>query len=106
MDTGIHYFQAMTKFNSNPDQANQLLSLIEEDAVISLAKDLIRIPSPTEDEKLVADYISTLLRKEHFEVALQEVSHGRPQVIARLPGSGNGRSLMFNGHMDNDSITK
>ncbi len=25
---------------------------------------------------------------------------GRPQLAARLPGSGNGRSLLFNGHVD------
>jgi len=26
--------------------------------------------------------------------------HGRPQLAARFPGSGGGRSLMFNGHID------
>ena len=96
----------MTQPNDKNTLAEQLLSHIEEEAVVSLAKDLIRIPSPTENERKVADYIFDLLTREGFEVALQEVSPGRPQVIARLRGKGRARSLMFNGHMDNDSVTK
>ena len=86
--------------------AREMLAFLDEDEVLSIAKELIRIPSPTESEQEVAAYIFALLRKEGFEVQYQEVSEGRPQVIARLAGQGNGRSLMFNGHMDNDSLTE
>ena len=39
---------------------------------------------------------------EHIglEVRLQEVGKNRPNVIGILRGSGGGRSLMLNGHMD------
>jgi acetylornithine deacetylase len=83
----------------------RVLSHIDGDEVLSLAKSLIRIPSPTEGEKEVAQFLQSLLAKEGFEILVQEVSPGRPQVIARLRGTGQGRSLMLNGHMDNDSIT-
>lgn len=40
----------------------------------------------------VADHPLTAGRTFHFD--------GRPQLAARLPGSGGGRSLIFNGHVD------
>lgn len=83
-----------------------VLSFVSDESVLALAKDLIRIPSPTESESAVAQYIFDLLTKEGFEVHYQEVSPGRPQVIARLRGTGGGKSLMLNGHMDNDSLTE
>jgi acetylornithine deacetylase len=83
-----------------------VLSCLIDEEVLSLAKKLIEIPSPTESEREVADFLFGLLQREGFQVAYQEVSPGRPQVIARLPGTGGGRSLMLNGHMDNDSITE
>jgi len=89
-----------------PTVEDQVLSFVSDDMVLALAKDLIRIPSPTESERAVAEYIFELLSKEGFEVQYQEVSPGRPQVIGRLPGSHGGKSLMLNGHMDNDSITE
>src|SRR4029453_6136911 len=41
---------------------------------------------------------------EGFESRLQEVDPGRFQTIARLPGTGGGTSLMFDGHIDIDPI--
>ena len=35
-----------------------------------------------------------------FDVSLQDVVHDRPNVVARIGGTGSGRSLMFNGHLD------
>ena len=46
-----------------------------------------------------------LLKNEGFDTLIQEVSPSRPQLIATLKGKGGGRSLMLNGHLDNDSIT-
>ena len=41
-----------------------------------------------------------------FETEMQEVQPGREQVVARLRGSGGGRSMMFNGHLDIDPLTE
>src|SRR5579864_1312395 len=35
-----------------------------------------------------------------FAVSWQEVEEGRANVVGLWEGAGNGRSLMFNGHMD------
>lgn len=87
-------------------QALKVLSHLSDDEVLRIAQDLIRIPSPTESEKDVAIYIHDLLSKEGFDVEYQQVSEGRPQVVARFKGNGGGKSLMFNGHIDNDSLTE
>ncbi len=92
-------------FECKDKLTGDLLSYLLEDEVLTLAKRLIEIPSPTEFEKEVALFLHALLKNEGFDAVLQEVSPGRPQVIAKLAGSGGGRSLMLNGHMDNDSIT-
>ena len=69
--------------------------------------DLIRINSmnpslvpgaPGEAE--AAAYVQEALRRLGLEVTLVESVPGRPSVIGILPGTGGGRSLMLNGHLD------
>jgi acetylornithine deacetylase len=83
-----------------------VLDFLADEDVLAIAKELIRIPSPTESEQAVVAWIAGLLGREGFEVQCPEVTPGRPQVIARLRGQGGGRSMMFNGHVDNDSVTE
>lgn len=85
--------------------ARKALSFIDDNETLSIAKRLIEIKSPTEEERNVALFIHGLLRGQGFESEIYDVTPGRPQVVARLRGSGGGRSLMLNGHMDNDSLT-
>jgi acetylornithine deacetylase len=79
---------------------------VNETELVSIAQDLIKIRSPTEGEAPVTAYVAQLLGAAGFDIVIQDVSPGRPQVVGRLKGKGNGRSLMFNGHSDNDSITE
>jgi acetylornithine deacetylase len=49
----------------------------------------------------VARTLASVLEAWGFEVTLQQVVDGRPNVVARIGGGGpGGRSLMFNGHLD------
>ena len=77
---------------------------VDKHFLMDLAKKLISIPSPTESESDVMKFLEQLFVSEGFETQIQEVEPGRPQVIATLKGTGGGRSLMFNGHLDNDSV--
>ncbi|HTC23281.1 MAG TPA: M20/M25/M40 family metallo-hydrolase [Gemmatimonadales bacterium] len=81
-----------------------ILARIVPDEVIALAKDLVNIPSYTTDESDVARFLHAFFQREGLTSELQEVDPGRFQTIARLPGSGGGRSLMLNGHLDIDPI--
>jgi acetylornithine deacetylase len=76
---------------------------------IGLLRELVRIdsrnPSLVSDgpgEGALARFLAGTLRDWGFEVRLQEVEPGRPNVIATLAGSKSGRvpSLLFNGHLD------
>ena len=88
------------------DKIESALASFDGRVVLRIAEDLIRIPSPTEEERATMQYLSELLTAEGFEVIIQEVEPNRPQVLAYLRGIGSGRSLMLNGHLDNDSVTE
>lgn len=69
--------------------------------------DLVRIASVNPDlvpgaagEGEVAAYLAGALEALGLEVAVHEAAPDRPSVVGRLPGSGGGRSMMWNGHVD------
>ena len=51
-------------------------------------------------EEELATFVAGWLRRAGLEVSLQEAAPGRPNVIAIARGSGGGRSLMLNAHLD------
>ncbi len=83
---------------------DRILAELVPDEIVDVAKALVRIPSYTTDETPVARFLDELFRREGLESRLQEVDPGRFQTVARLAGTGGGRSLMLNGHLDIDPI--
>jgi acetylornithine deacetylase len=73
---------------------------VGEEEIVSMACDVINIPSPTGEELAMAEYMCAAWRQMGLTVTWQEIEEGRANVVARWEGSGPGRSLMFNGHMD------
>jgi len=88
----------------NSDHLSKLLGNIDEEEIVALAKDLIRIPSFTTEETEVARTLATFMEDNGLEVELQEVEPGRYQTLGRIRGAGTGKSLMLNGHIDIDPI--
>ena len=86
------------------DPVRLLQDSIDRDEMLQLAQDLIRIPSFKTEESEVARFLSEYLAQRGYEVQLQEVEPGRFQTIATLRGSGGGKSLMLNGHIDIDPL--
>ncbi len=85
---------------SKSSLADRILAHIDERALVEMCCNVINIPSPTGSELEMANYMRTAFEQMGLEVAWQEVEEGRANVVGRLAGSGNGRCLMFNGHMD------
>ncbi|MFJ4268674.1 M20 family metallopeptidase [Paenarthrobacter nicotinovorans] len=92
---------------------NQVLNVAEE-AVLSrishtniteLARNLVRFPSFKEEETELSLWLASYFGERGYDVEVQEVGPGRLQTIATLRGSGGGRSLMFNGHIDIDPLS-
>ncbi len=71
--------------------------------VVKLTQDLIKIPSHKyveNRESNVAEFIFNYCRQKGLEVEMQTVEGLRRNVIVRLSGSGTGKTLIFNGHID------
>lgn len=73
---------------------------IDTGELIKVALDLANIDSPTGREGPVADYVCDWLKREGFAARKVALYPDRPNVLATLPGTGGGRSLCFNSHMD------
>lgn len=76
-------------------------------AVLATLADMIAIPSVNPDlaanasgEAAIAEYCARFLRGAGLEVDIQAAAPGRPNVVGILRGTGGGRSLMLNGHLD------
>lgn len=80
-----------------------LTQQIDQVDVAAIASQLVRIPSYSfqqEQEKEVAVEVHRLLQDAGVDSQLVEVLPGRPNVVARIPGKGDGPSLLLTGHMD------
>src|SRR5512144_2742080 len=77
------------------EEPDQLLSDLV--SINSINPDLVP-GSPGEAE--IAHYIAQWLEHADLDVQLVEAAAGRPNVIGAARGSGGGRTLLLNGHMD------
>lgn len=87
----------------NSDILNRLKSVVAEEEVISIIGNLVIISSHRgieNQETGVAKYIHNFFQKEGIDSELVHVADGRFNVIARLKGSGEGKSLLLTGHTD------
>lgn len=74
---------------------------------VTLLRELVAIDSTNPDlvpggagEGAIADAVGAWLGERGFEVQRLESRPGRPSIVAIARGSGGGRSLMLNGHLD------
>lgn len=84
-------------------EISRITKAISRDELIQLTKELISIPSYygiKSQETEVAKHILAVFQKEGIECWLDEVKDERCNVYAILRGTGNGKSLMLNGHID------
>lgn len=82
------------------DVAQKALAQIDRNELAQLGCDLANIPSPTGQEKGMADFIYGWFRDNGLKAVQQEVEVGRPNAIGIVKGDGTGLSLGFNGHTD------
>ncbi|KAJ5601234.1 hypothetical protein N7510_010768 [Penicillium lagena] len=81
---------------------------VSSDDVITLTQTLVQFDSSNPDfgstpgpgETAIANYITSWLEHRDIETHWIEPTQGRPSIIGVVRGSGGGKSLMFNGHMD------
>jgi acetylornithine deacetylase/succinyl-diaminopimelate desuccinylase-like protein len=84
----------------DPTLVDRILGAVREDEIVSMACDVINIPSPTGEELQMAEFMRSAFRQLGLTVTWQEVEEGRANVVGSWTGSGAGKNVMFNGHMD------
>jgi len=76
---------------------------VTKEEITRWTADMVAIPSypgiPNQ-ELAVAEYIKSVFDAEGIACHIDRLEDGRANVIATLKGTGGGRSLMLNGHMD------
>jgi len=80
--------------------AAHVLAQIDRDELAQLGCDLTNIPSPTGQEKAVAEFILDWYAASGLKAVRQDIEVDRPNAVGILKGDGSGLSLSFNGHMD------
>lgn len=90
---------------------------VDAAAMQTLLVDLLRIPSVSGQEAPLTQFVAEWATSNGFEIDLWQADEepltkfdwsigrhlplaGRPTLVIRLPGTGGGRSLMFNAHAD------
>jgi len=80
--------------------AKAVLAQIDGAELAQLACDLTSIPSPTGQERAVAEFILRWFEANGIKAVRQDVEVDRPNAVGIVKGDGTGLSLGFNGHMD------
>jgi acetylornithine deacetylase/succinyl-diaminopimelate desuccinylase-like protein len=78
----------------------QITTAIDPEWIATTATRLIDIPSVTMDEGPVCVCFEQALRDLGLDVDVREVTPGRNNLYARIPGTGDGPGLILNGHLD------
>jgi succinyl-diaminopimelate desuccinylase len=85
---------------------NQVISFVDEQEVVRLTQELVRIPSvyrpgqPDGNEERVAQFVADTLQEMGLQVFYEEVVPGRPNVIAFYDSGRPGKTLLFEAHTD------
>jgi acetylornithine deacetylase/succinyl-diaminopimelate desuccinylase-like protein len=76
------------------------VSAVDGSRLVRWACDAVSIPSFTGEEQAMAEWIAGELEALGLSVQLQQVEDGRANVLATRAGTGGGKTLMLNGHVD------
>ena len=76
------------------------MTAVDERRLVAWACDAVSIPSFTGEEQAMAEWIADELDALGLTVQVQQVEDGRANILATRPGTGGGKTLMFNGHTD------
>lgn len=77
-----------------------VLQAVDKNWIADQAERLVRIPSVTLQEEQACICYLQQLRDLGLDVDVREVTSGRTNLYARIAGTGDGPTLMLNGHLD------
>jgi acetylornithine deacetylase/succinyl-diaminopimelate desuccinylase-like protein len=80
--------------------ARMVSAQIDRNELAQLGADLTSIPSPTGQEKAIAEFILSWFEANSIKAVRQDVEVDRPNAVGIVKGDGSGLSIGFNGHTD------
>lgn len=90
----------MSEASTHTAWEERVTSTVNQDRLVQIISESAQIKSYSGDEREISHYMEARLRDIGLEVSRQEVAPNRYNIIGRWTGTGGGKSLMFNGHMD------
>ena len=89
-------------------KAEAVLAKIDEAYCLDFLSRMVRHKSytQTDGERALAGWMAEQMRGLGLEVELTPVPGDRVNAIGRLRGTGGGKSLLFNGHIDTNPVTE
>jgi acetylornithine deacetylase len=88
--------------------AHQLLESIDEAACLDFLARMVRHKSysQTDGERALAAFMAQEMRALGLDASLTPVPGDRVNAIGRWRGTGGGKSLLFNGHVDTNPVSE
>jgi len=81
------------------ERVNQKLDTMQ-DELVRLMEGVINTPSPPGYEKAVCEFLAGWMNERGIAAHVQDIEPTRGNVVGRLTGTGGGKSVTFNAHMD------
>lgn len=78
----------------------RILASIAAEEIAELALALGNIDSPSPHEHAVCEYLAAWMDANRFAVQRVGLTPDRPNLLGRIKGTGGGRSILFNSHLD------
>lgn len=82
------------------EKINAAVAKVDRQFLVDLTVQLTDIESPTGEEKEIAHFYRDVLASVGMRSFLQSIGDDRYNAVGVIEGEGNGRALLFNGHMD------
>ncbi len=88
--------------------ANDILAKVDRRFCLDFLSRMVQHKSysQSEGERVLAGWMDDQMTGIGLEARLAPVEGERVNAIGRLPGTGGGKSLMFNGHIDTNPVTE
>src|SRR5688572_14208291 len=84
----------------------RVLGQIHRDPLAADCLAYVSVRSETGDEAAGSNFLASMFREQGWEAEEDEAAPGRSNVLTRLPGTGDGPTLLVNGHVDTIPIGK
>lgn len=79
---------------------NQWTEAVSRDDIVTIARELIAIPSVSGDERAIMDFVERWARERGLDVQIVSKDPARPNLVISIGDASAGLTIAMNGHLD------